>query len=45
MVHRNRIKDMLKQVEQFKVGDRVRVTWVFEEHYRIEKIERVEKTG
>lgn len=27
---------------QFKVGDTVKVTWTFEEHYRIDKIERVE---
>jgi len=37
-------KDMMKQLERFKVGDKVKVSWVFDEHYRIEKIERVEKT-
>jgi hypothetical protein len=36
-------KDMLKQLEQLSVGDKVRVTWVFEEHYRITKIEKLEK--
>lgn len=35
-------KEMVKQLEQFKVGDTVKVTWTFEEHYRIDKIERVE---
>ena len=35
-------KDMLRQLEQFKVGDNVKVTWTFEEHYRIDTIERVE---
>ena len=36
-------KDILKQLEQLSVGDKVRVTWVFEEHYRITKIEKLEK--
>jgi hypothetical protein len=35
-------KEMMKRLEQFKVGDKVKVTWVFEEHYRIETIEHVE---
>jgi len=35
-------KDMLKQLEAFKVGDAVKVTWSLDEHYRIEKIEAVE---
>ena len=38
-------KEILKQLEQFSVGDKVRVTWVFEEHYRITKIEKLEKEG
>lgn len=38
-------KDMMKRLELFKVGDVVRVDWVFEEHYRIVKIEWVEKDG
>ena len=36
-------KDMMRRLEQFRVGDKVRVSWVFQEHYRIEKINRVEK--
>lgn len=36
-------KETMKQLEQFSVGDKVRVTWAFEEHYRITKIEKVEK--
>lgn len=34
-------KDMLRKLEGFKVGDKVRVSWKFEEHYRIETIERI----
>ena len=36
-------KEMLKQLEKFKIGDTVKIAWVFEEHYRIDKIQRVEK--
>ena len=36
-------KDMVKQLEQFKVGDTVKVTWTFEEHYRIDQIELIAK--
>ncbi len=35
-------KDIMRQLEKFKVGDKVKVTWSFEEHYRIDKIERSE---
>ena len=35
-------KDTLKKLEEFKVGDKVKVSWVFEEHYRIESIVRSE---
>ena len=31
-------KAMLRQLEAFKVGDKVTVEWKFAEHYRIEKI-------
>jgi hypothetical protein len=37
-------KEMVKKLEQFKVGDTVKVTWTFEEHYRIDTIERVGPT-
>jgi len=37
-------KEMIKRLEQFKVGDKVNVSWTFNEHYRIETIERAEKT-
>lgn len=37
-------KEMVKRLKAFKVGDRVAVTWTFEEHYRIDTIERIEKT-
>ena len=30
---------MMSRLEAFRVGDKVKVTWVFDEHYRIEKIE------
>jgi len=35
-------KETLKKLEPFKVGDKVKVSWAFEEHYRIENIVRVE---
>ena len=31
-------KGVMKQLEAFKVGDKVTVEWKFAEHYRIEKI-------
>lgn len=34
-------KEMLKQLQQFKVGDAVKVKWTFEEHYRIDDIKRL----
>jgi hypothetical protein len=37
-------KDMVKKLEGFKVGDKVKVTWMMEEHYRIVTIEHVEET-
>jgi hypothetical protein len=36
-------KEIVKRLERFKVGDKVKVTWEFEEHYRIVTIDRVEK--
>jgi hypothetical protein len=36
-------KEMVAKLEKFKTGDRVKVRWTFEEHYRIDAIERVEK--
>jgi len=30
----------MKKLEDFKVGDRVKVSWVFEEHARIKSIEK-----
>ncbi len=36
-------KEMVKRLDQFKVGDKVKVVWEFEEHYRIVTIDRVEK--
>jgi hypothetical protein len=38
-------KEMVKRLEHFKVGDKVTVSWVFDEHYRIEAIERVGRSG
>ena len=35
-------KEILKRLEQFKVGDKVTVKWEFEEHYRIVKIDKVD---
>jgi hypothetical protein len=35
-------KEMVAKLKNFKVGDRVKVAWRFEEHYRIDSIE---KTG
>ena len=32
-------KAMLEKIAQFKAGDKVKVTWVFNEHCRIETIE------
>jgi hypothetical protein len=37
-------KEMLQKLEKFSVGDEVKVTWVFSEHYRIEAIENVAKS-
>lgn len=37
-------KEMVKRLEHFKVGDKVKVTWEFEEHYRIVAIEPVKRT-
>ncbi len=34
-------KEMVQRLEQFKVGDKVKVTWTFQEHYRIDTIEPV----
>lgn len=31
-------QDMLRRLEEFKVGDRVTVAWTFEEHHRIDTI-------
>ena len=36
-------KEMVAKLAGFKVGDRVKLHWTFEEHYRIDSIERVEK--
>lgn len=36
-------KEMVAKLAKFKVGDRVKIRWTFEEHYRIDAIERVEK--
>jgi hypothetical protein len=35
-------KDTLKQLASFKVGDKVKIAWVFEEHHRIKSIEKAE---
>ena len=35
-------KVMMQQISAFKVGDKVTVGWKFAEHYRIEKIAKVE---
>ncbi len=35
-------KEMLRRLKEFKVGDRVRVEWVFEEHYRVEAIRKID---
>lgn len=35
-------KEMMKKLEQFKVGDKVRIAWTMEEHRRIDSIEKVE---
>ena len=35
-------KEMMKKLEQFKVGDKVKITWTMEEHQRIDSIEKVE---
>jgi hypothetical protein len=32
----------LEKLEKFKAGDRVTVTWTFEEHHRIDSIQKVE---
>lgn len=36
-------KEIVNRLKEFKVGDKVKVTWEFEEHYRILTIDRVEK--
>lgn len=36
-------KDMVKKLEDVKVGDKVEVEWTFEEHNRIDKIKVLEK--
>ena len=36
-------KEILAKLESFKQGDKVRVDWAFSEHYRIEKIELIQK--
>jgi hypothetical protein len=35
-------KGMMQQLSAFKVGDKIKVDWKFAEHYRIEKIAKVE---
>jgi hypothetical protein len=35
-------KEMLKTVEQFKVGDKVKIAWTMEEHQRIDSIVKAE---
>ena len=35
-------KDMMKRLEGFKVGDKVKVTWTLEEHYRIDSVDKAE---
>ena len=35
-------KDMMKTLAQFKVGEKVKITWTMEEHQRIDTIEKVE---
>ncbi|MCX7008750.1 MAG: hypothetical protein NTY53_16125 [Kiritimatiellaeota bacterium] len=35
-------KGMMQQISAFKVGDKIKVEWKFAEHYRIEKIAKVE---
>ena len=35
-------KDMLRQREKFKVGDRVKIAWTMQEHQRIDSIQAVE---
>ena len=38
-------KEMMKQLEGFKTGDRVQVKWVFEEHNRIDQIKKLDGKG
>ena len=33
----------MTELKKFKVGDKVKVSWVFSEHYRIESIELIER--
>ena len=33
-------KDMMKKLAEFKVGDKVKVSWIMEEHARIKSIEK-----
>ena len=35
-------KDMMKTISQFKVGDKVKISWTMEEHQRIDTIEKAE---
>jgi hypothetical protein len=35
-------KDMMKTLSQFKVGDKVKISWTMEEHQRIDTIEKAE---
>lgn len=35
-------QEMVRRLKEFKVGDKVRIEWVFEEHYRVEAIRKVE---
>ena len=35
-------EEMLRRLKEFKVGDKVRVEWVFEEHYRVEAIRKID---
>lgn len=36
-------KDMMKTLEEFKVGDKVTISWTMQEHQRIDSIIKVEK--
>ena len=38
-------KDMVAKLKKFEKGDRVKVEWTFEEHHRIDSIQKLEGDG